>query len=50
MECPKCHDNDLILIDYVLSETGDYAVTFECRQCGDQFTTYLSERQLAEYK
>jgi DNA-directed RNA polymerase subunit M/transcription elongation factor TFIIS len=52
MECPKCGEIDLSLVSYVQCPDDDerFEVTFECRQCGEQFTRYLNQRQLQSYK
>ena len=50
MNCTRCNDIDLSLINYYLMETGEYEATFECRACGMIFNATITETQLANYR
>lgn len=50
MNCLRCDDNDLAVINYYLMETGEFEVTFECRQCCFQFNKTMSETEFNEYR
>ena len=46
MECTRCSDIDLELVDFVEIEKGFFDALFKCRQCGHNFSQVIPEYQL----